>query len=94
MVPALWQLEMANGLAVAERRGVMTATDADLSLDKIEQLLGQALEIDPTLISVREAMIASRAFRLSAYDAVYLDLARRERVPLATLDEGLRTAAA
>jgi len=31
---------------------------------------------------------------LSAYDAVYLDLARRERLPLATLDEKLRAAAA
>ena len=39
-------------------------------------------------------MLASaRAFQLTAYEAVYLDLARREHLPLTTLDKGLRTAA-
>ena len=38
--------------------------------------------------------MTARAFGLSAYDAAYLEVARRERLPLATLDEGLRTAAA
>jgi len=37
---------------------------------------------------------AARAFHLSAYDAVHLDLARRERLPLATFDDRLRNAAA
>jgi predicted nucleic acid-binding protein len=36
----------------------------------------------------------ARAHRLSVYDAAYLELAQREGVPLATLDAGLRTAAA
>lgn len=94
VVPALWHLEMANGLAVAERRGIVSAADADLSLIDIEGLLGQAIEIDPALVSVRQALTTARTFHLSAYDAVYLDLARRERLPLATLDEDLRSAAA
>ena len=93
VVPALWHLEMANGLAVAERRGIVTAADADQSLGDIERLLGQAIESDPALVSVRQALTTARAFRLSAYDAVYLDVARRERLPLATLDEDLRVAA-
>jgi predicted nucleic acid-binding protein len=33
-------------------------------------------------------------FRLSLYDAAYLELAQRQRAPLATLDGALRTAAA
>lgn len=93
VVPAVWQLEMANGLAVAERRGVLTAADADQSLTEIERLLGLAIENDPAVVSVRQALTTARAFQLSGYDAVYLDLARRERVPLATLDEALRAAA-
>jgi len=93
VVPALWHLEMANGLAVAERRGIVTAADADQSLTDIERLLGQAIEGDPALVSVRQALTTARSFQLSAYDAVYLDVARRERLPLATLDEGLRAAA-
>jgi predicted nucleic acid-binding protein len=93
MVPALWHLEMANGLAVAERRGILTAADVDQSLSDIERLLGQAIESDPALVSARQALATARAFRLSGYDAVYLDVARRERLPLATLDEELRAAA-
>ncbi len=93
VVPALWHLEMANALAIAERRGIMTAADADQSLTDIEQLLGQAIETDPALVSVRQALTGARTFRLSGYDAVYLDVARRERLPLATLDGALRAAA-
>jgi predicted nucleic acid-binding protein len=36
----------------------------------------------------------ARSFQLRAYDAMYLELARREGWPLATLDKRLRTAAA
>jgi predicted nucleic acid-binding protein len=93
VVPALWHLEMANGLAVAERRGILTAVDVDQSLGDIEQLLGQAIESDSGLVSARQALATARAFRLSGYDAVYLDVARRERLPLATLDAELRAAA-
>ena len=35
----------------------------------------------------------SDRFRLSPYDAVYLELAQRRQLPLATLDKQLRTAA-
>jgi len=35
----------------------------------------------------------ARAFRLSAYDAVYLETAQREQLALATLDQSLRAAA-
>lgn len=93
IVPALWHLEMANGLGIAERRGIVNAADADQSLTDIERLLGQAIECDLALVSVRQALMTARTFRLSGYDAVYLDVARRERLPLATLDEALRAAA-
>ncbi len=94
LVPAPWHLEMANGLAVAERRGMMSPADADQVLTDIERLLGQAIECDPVLVPVRQAAKTARAYQLSAYDAVYLDLAGREALPLATLDDGLRIAAA
>ena len=35
----------------------------------------------------------AHAHRLTSYDAAYLDLAQRQRVPLATLDADLRAAA-
>jgi predicted nucleic acid-binding protein len=45
------------------------------------------------LVPARDALASARAFQLTAYDAVYLELARREGLPLATLDKGLRAAA-
>jgi predicted nucleic acid-binding protein len=94
VVPALWHLEMSNGLIVAERRSILTSADAELAMRDVEQFVAQAVNTDGVAISTRQTFATARAFQLSAYDAVYLDLARRERLPLATLDERLRTAAA
>lgn len=93
VVPALWHLEMSNGLAFAERRSILTGADVEHALLNIEQLQARAIDTDSALISVRQSLSTARAFQLSAYDAVYLDLARREKLPLASLDERLRSAA-
>jgi predicted nucleic acid-binding protein len=50
-------------------------------------------EIDANSPTVREAFRVSTETGLSAYDAVYFDLARRDSLPLATLDKNLRQAA-
>jgi len=94
VVPALWHLEMSNGLAVAARRSILTSADVDQALIDIEQLVAHAVDVNSDIVSARQALITARGFQLSAYDAVYLDLARRERLPLATLDDKLRAAAA
>lgn len=93
VVPAFWHLEMTNALAVAERRSILGSADIDKAVIDIEQLVFQALDVDSAVASVRQSFMTARAFRLSAYDAVYLDLARRENLPLATLDDELRAAA-
>ena len=93
VVPALWHLEIANGLVVAERRGILTSSDATLALAQLEQLCAQALEIETEMVPMRQALTTARTYALSAYDSVYLDLALRTRLPLATLDVALRKAA-
>jgi predicted nucleic acid-binding protein len=93
VVPGLWHLEMANGLAVAERRGILTAPNATAGIVVIEQLLAQAIESSTDCVSIRQALTTARTLQLSAYDAVYLETARRERLPLATLDRKLLAAA-
>jgi predicted nucleic acid-binding protein len=93
VAPALWHLEIANGLAAAERRGILTSSDAMLAVLQLEQLCAQALEIEADLVSMRQALTTARAYQLPAYDSVYLDLALRARLPLATLDVALRKAA-
>ena len=92
VVPALWHLEMANGLVVAERRRILTPADVTRSLMQGEQLAAQ-ITTHSDLVSARQALATARAFQLSAYDAVYLDTARNAGLPLATLDRGMRAAA-
>jgi len=93
-VPALWHLEMSNALAVAERRSILSAANIDRALLDIEQIVSQRVDTSSVFVSTRQALATARAFKRSAYDAVYLDLARHEKLPLATLDERLRAAAA
>jgi len=93
VVPALWHLEIANGLVVAERRGILTPSDAMLALLQLEQLCAQSLEVEADMVPMRQAFVTARTYQLSAYDSVYLDLALRLRLPLATQDVPLRKAA-
>jgi predicted nucleic acid-binding protein len=93
VVASLWPLEVANGMAVAERRGRL---DAAGSARFTELVLALPIAVDPVSRSrgLRGAYGLARARGLSAYDAAYLELALRHGVPLATLDARLREAAA
>ena len=93
VVPALWHLEMSNGLVVAQRRAILTAADVDQAVIDLEQFVAQAVDTESSVVSARQSLATARAFQLSAYDAVYLDLARSQRLTLATLDAQLRAAA-
>jgi predicted nucleic acid-binding protein len=92
-VPALWHLEVANGLVMAERRHILTANEVDAAILLVEQLASQALETEGDILPLRSAFATARMYVLSAYDGVYLELAGRLRLPLATLDHALRAAA-
>jgi len=93
MVPALWHLEVANGLAVAERRQILTDHDVSQGLSDVEQLIVHSLDTDGKIVPVRRASKTAGTYQLSAYDATYLTLASEENLPLATLDQSLRRAA-
>jgi len=93
IVPPLWTLEVANTLAVGERRGNLTSDQVVRAMSLIEQLLGETIETIASAVTFRQLLSTARSFRLTAYDAVYLEVARSEGVPLATLDRALRAAA-
>jgi predicted nucleic acid-binding protein len=93
VVPALWQLEIANGFVVAERRGMYTPSDTVEALRNLEIVIAQAIENSQDLVSMRRAQHTAREFRLTAYDAVYLETALRQTLSLATLDRQLAAAA-
>jgi predicted nucleic acid-binding protein len=92
VAPALWHLECANGLGMAERRGRLTAAAVQEAITLLE---GLPLTIDaPVPARTFGAVLAlMRTHRLTAYDATYLELAMRLGLPLATGDKALRTAA-
>jgi predicted nucleic acid-binding protein len=93
IVPSLWQVEVANALLMVERRRVLTAADVDRGLLDLETFLASRAELDQTPVAMRQAADLARMFQLTVYDAVYMELAKRESVPLATLDKSLRAAA-
>lgn len=92
-VPGLWHLEVANGLVMAERRHILKANEVDAAILVLEQVAAQALETEGDMVPLRGAFTTARIYALSAYDGVYLELARRLQLPLATLDHALRAAA-
>jgi predicted nucleic acid-binding protein len=92
IVPALWHLEMANSLGVAERRNILNEAALEASLARLNDLLTKAIETDSRSFSIRATLAAARSFGLSAYDAVYLETARSHGLPLATLDRQLLAA--
>ena len=95
LVPALWAFEMANGLVTAERKRVLSSSDVSDCCDEIEILLAVSLELaaDSPRTIVRKLFTSAHTHSLTAYDASYLDLALRERLPLATLDRALQISA-
>jgi len=88
LVPALWHIEVANALLVAERRGV--AKEAQV-VDYLQRLSKLPIVTDDADISRRQEIIMAlgRQFQLSAYDATYLELAMRTGSTLATFDAKL-----
>jgi predicted nucleic acid-binding protein len=92
VVPPLWRWEVTNGLQTAIRRKRITAAYRDRSLRDLQSL---AISNDDEAERHAWAPVLSLADRLglTVYDAVYLELATRLRLPLATLDAQLATAA-
>jgi predicted nucleic acid-binding protein len=93
VVPVLWQLEITNVLAAVQRRGVLSGGEVEEGLRYFESFLAAQVEIISAFPGMREILRLARELGLTSYDALYVDLARREGLPLATLDRRLRTAA-
>ena len=91
-VPALWFLEIANVLAVAERRRRIRPAEAAEFIAVVECLDLEVDDQSPRLI-FSQVLPLCRAHALTSYDAAYLELSIRRQLPLATLDDSLRAAA-
>jgi len=92
LVPTLWHLEVANSLSVAVRRGRITIQVRDEVLADLA-CLDIVVDAETDLHAWSATLKIADLYRLPLYDAAYLELAQRRRLPLATLDTALREAA-
>jgi predicted nucleic acid-binding protein len=91
-VPGLWKLEVANVLEMGVRRGRNTAAFRDAALADLS-LLPISVDLETDRQAWGTTAQLSQKYRLTMYDAAYLELAQRTGLPLATLDSELRIAA-
>lgn len=92
VAPQHWPLEVLTGLMMAERRQRIDAGRRRQLADFLRDL-PIALDPDTTIQLWGTTQGLAERFRLTTYDAAYLELAHRKRLSLASLDRDLRTAA-
>ncbi len=92
VVPVVWNLEVANVIARAEQKGLLVEAQSEAF---IEMLAGLDIDIDSDTVAtaLSDTLQVARRYRLSAYDASYMELSLRSGIPLATLDQDLNKAA-
>lgn len=90
-VPAIWRLEIANGLQMSVRRGRIDAATRDTALRGLA-LLNITTDPDTDNFAWSTTLSLADQHGLTLYDAAYLELALRLGLPLATLDRDLRSA--
>ncbi len=90
--PALWSLETANALLVLTRRGKLTDEER---VDALSALARLAVVLDHEMAARAFGKLSDLAVRhgLTLYDAAYVELAIRRKLPIACKDGPLRTAA-
>ena len=89
-VPQLWSVEVANALVMSERKNRLQSIEVDLLLDLVARF---PVEVDFAVNVVRDVSPIARRWRLTMYDALYLELADRLHLPIATFDRELASAA-
>jgi predicted nucleic acid-binding protein len=89
---AIWPFEVANALLMGERRKRISVAQVTTVLQRISAL-PIAVETIRTDTAFGQILSVARQEQLTEYDAAYLELALREGLPLASLDNGLRRAA-
>ena len=88
VVPNIWQLEVANVIVRAEAKAGLLESRSRVFLEMLGQM--QIVVDDSSAKQTWETILPlARQFKLSSYDAAYLELAIREDLSLASLDSNL-----
>lgn len=89
-VPAVWPLEFANGMLMAQRR---RRIDRDARLDALKKVMLPGLHIDSAALDMQAISTLAERRDLTTYDASYIELALRMGFDLVTQDRALAQAA-
>jgi predicted nucleic acid-binding protein len=91
LVPGIWALEAANVLVKAQAKTWVSEARCAAFVGLLQEM---AIIADPHTAdhALSDTLQLARRFKLSSYDASYLELAMREGLALATLDGDLRSA--
>ena len=92
LVPSLWALEAGNVIARGEAEGLLTEARSQEFVVLLRRL-NIATDTTTAAHALGDTLHLARRYKLSAYDAAYLELALRIGSPLATLDADLKKAA-
>ena len=85
MAPGLWVYEVTNTLAVSVRKNKLTVSDVHGLMNDIQLL---PIEFDkPTTENMSNIFHIANEYKLSAYDAAYIELALRANIPIASFDK-------
>jgi predicted nucleic acid-binding protein len=91
LVPSLWFPEVSNGILVAERRGGVSPSTSAAFLKMVDTLPIVEDTVRPFAVQ-KTVLTLARAYRLTGYDATYLELVLRTSGVLATFDGQLANA--
>jgi predicted nucleic acid-binding protein len=90
IVPPLWELELVNVGRTAVKRSTLTDDEARLAVSFV---LGLPITVDRAIVPPERVLSLALTYDLTAYDAAYLELALRLKLPIAAKDGDLRGAA-
>lgn len=90
IVPPLWELELVNVVRTAVKRSTLTDDEARLAVSFV---LGLPITVDRAIVPPERVLSLALTYDLTAYDAAYLELALRLKLPIAAKDGALKGAA-
>jgi predicted nucleic acid-binding protein len=86
IAPATWEAELANALWMSARAGVLGPGDA---LEKLSLAGSLGIQSQPTRSLWSGALMRSIDSGVAVYDTLFVELAEREGLCLATYDRGI-----
>jgi predicted nucleic acid-binding protein len=84
--PSLWEAELANTIWMAVRHNVLSLDEA---ANRLKLAGGLGIHSVPSRTLWQGALVRAHDANVAVYDTLFVELAARERVPLATFDGAL-----